>query len=88
MGSQKTELRINALENRVTALERRVLELEEARQEARFPEYGFKAVHVGHGRWKVMDSSGTPIGTELMGKEEAVASADEMNAALEGMDVA
>ncbi len=70
--SQKTELRLSALEGRVTALEKRLAEMEA-------PEEGFKAVHRGRGRWQVVGVSGETLTDRYYSKEEAEDLAEQMN---------
>lgn len=86
--SQKTEIRLNKLEERLSKLARRVTELEEERYEAQPAERGWKAVHRGHGRWAVVGPTGTSLGTEMLDKEAALRMASEMNSSLEGAEVA
>lgn len=81
--SQKTELRISALESELSTLAQRVSDLEGAA-----PETGWKAVHHGFGRWRAESFDGTPLGSEWFSKDEATIQAAEMNAALEGAEVA
>ena len=70
--SQKSELRISALESRVTALEKRLAELEP-------PEEGFKPVHRGHGKWQVIGVNGETLTDGYYTKKEAENYARQMN---------
>ena len=83
--SQKTEIRLDQLEQDVRELRRLLQRLEGNIMELRAdvpPEEGFKPVHRGHGRWAVIGSNGEPTSPGYMSKREARDHADSLNEAL------